>query len=258
MGNNFHTAYSNTVPKTAFTVAAMGAPLSSLDCAITYLKNVMVGGGGTITWAAGTLTWSGTINIYFNASADGKACHNTIAASNIALSDDEFAYVTLSETNDAVITVSKASIGDGSASGFLAYNVLVLGYRNAADDVFYPVSLSGIFAKPSTATYVAAGEQSITCGDTVTVDWSLGATAEMTFDRGAVALTFTNPAAGGVYRLILTQGDGSDLATWTTPIKWSGGAAPVLSTAAGAIDIITFVYTNSTWYGSATLNFASV
>jgi len=100
-------------------------------------------------------------------------------------------------------------------------------------------------------------EQEITCADNVTIDWSAGATARMTFDRDAVAFTFSNPVAGKVYRLLLIQGDGSDLATWTTTIKWAGGAAPTLSAAAGAIDILTFVYINSVWYGAATLAFAT-
>lgn len=301
MGTNFHTAPSAT----PYTAAAWEAILSTLDRGVTYLKNIMVGGGGTITWAAGTLTWGATLNVFFNAS-DGKACHNTIAASNIALADDEFAYVTLSETNDAAVTVSKAAIGDGSASGFLAYNILVLGKRDGtaffatgpfaaclnstsylsatlfdaytvlyADTDNTPAALtvpaSTVVGRKSTggiAALTAADlrtllgnldgrSQSITCADSVTVDWSLGATSYMTYDRGTVAFTLSNPSEGGVYRLILTQGDGSDLAIWTTTVKWSGGAAPVLSAAAGAIDIVTFVYANSMWYGSATLNFAA-
>ena len=63
------------------------------------------------------LTWSGTIHVYFTRT-DGVAIHNSIAAGNITLADDEFCYVTLSETNDAVLTMAKAAIGDGSASAF--------------------------------------------------------------------------------------------------------------------------------------------
>ena len=148
MGANHHTAYAAGV--TAFTAAAMNAPLSTLDRAITYHKCAFVGCDGTLSWSAGTLTWSDTIHIYFTR-ADGTAIHNQIAAGSIALSDGEFAYVTLSETNDATLTVSKASLGAGSVSPFLAYNVLPLGYRNADDDNFYPEELAGVFARALTA-----------------------------------------------------------------------------------------------------------
>lgn len=311
MGNNYFTPYSNTAPKTAFTAASMGAPLVELDKAITYgTKRPIVHTDGDITWSGGTLTWSGTIRILFNTAA-GLVVQNTIASGNIALSDNEFCYVTLSETNNAALTMSKAAITTAAASNFLTLGILVLGYRNTTNDEFYPVWLPFKYSALDTSSLVpkslydaytilvadtdntpaavtvnasevvgrkASGgivsismddlrtlignldgrEQAITCADNVTVDWSAGATARMTFDRDAVAFTFSNPVAGRVYRLMLIQGDGSDLASWTTTIKWAGGAAPVLSTAAGAIDIITFVYINSVWYGSATLNFAAV
>lgn len=142
MGTNHHTAYSNVAPKTAFTAASMGAPLSELDRAITYADKRIIACDGAVSWAAGTLTWSGTIHIWFN-SAAGLAIHNTIAAGSIALSDNEFVYVTLSETNNAVLTAAKNAIATAAASNYLAYNILVLGIRNAGDDKFYPAALSG-------------------------------------------------------------------------------------------------------------------
>lgn len=139
MGTNNHTPFSAA----AYTAAAHNAPLSELDRAITYAGKVLVGCDGALTWSAGVLTWSGSIHIYFN-SAAGLAIHNSIAAANIALSDLEFAYVTLNETNDTVLTVSKAAITTASASNYLTYSRLVLGYRNTSNDLFYPVALAGV------------------------------------------------------------------------------------------------------------------
>ena len=142
MSTNYHTAFSNAAPKTAFTKAAMGAPLSELDRAITYQQGkIIVTCDGAVTWTSGVLTWSGTIHIYFT-SAAGLAIHNSIAAGNLSVTDAYYAYVTLNETNDTVLTAAQAVITPASASTFFTYNRLVLGYRNAANDMFYPLGLS--------------------------------------------------------------------------------------------------------------------
>jgi hypothetical protein len=308
MGNNHHTPYA--AGATSFTAALMNPPLAALDRAITYHKVALVGCDGTLSWSSGTLTWSGTIHIYFTRT-DGTAIHNSIAAGSLALADGEFAYVTLSETNDAVLTMSKAGLGAGSPSSFKAYNVLVLGYRNAADDNFYPEELAGVFAMMvagsayvEKATYDAnsilaantdntpaavtvaeqrivgrktggnitaltgaevltiangmqAGQQAVTCADSVTIDWSLGSTAYMTFDRATVAVTMSNPVNGQVYRFLVQQdGTGGRTLTWSTTVKWRGGSAPTLTATGNAVDILTFVYINSVWYGDIAANFA--
>jgi hypothetical protein len=136
MGSNFHTPW--IAGTTKFRVADMDTPLSDLDRAITLTKNNSITCDGVITYnpSTGALTWSGIIHLYYN-NASGIATHNQIAASNITLSDNEFAYVALSATNDAAITMSKATITTGSASAFLAYNIVLLAYRNTTDDNLY-------------------------------------------------------------------------------------------------------------------------
>jgi len=129
---NFHTAWVDG--STQYLAAEMNAPLVTLDRAITYLKNVIVSGGGTITHvkATGVLSWSGTIRIKFYTTA-GVWVENTIAAGNVTLTDGQAAYVTLNETDATALTVSAGS------SGFLTYNVLVLAYRETTSDNIYPV-----------------------------------------------------------------------------------------------------------------------
>jgi hypothetical protein len=146
MGNNFFTPYSNTAPKTAFTVISLSVPLIDLDQAITYLKNIIVTSDGLVYFVDGTLTWTGDLHIFFNAT-DGKATHNSVAAGSIALTDNDFAYIDLNEVDDSVITVSDVAITTGAASNFIAFNRLVLGYRNASDDRYYPVYLDAVNAE---------------------------------------------------------------------------------------------------------------
>ncbi len=256
MGNNFHTPYADDV--TNFSPESMNPALAGLDRALTYFKGAFIGCDGVLSWSGGTLTWSGTLHIYFNRT-DGQAIHNTVEAGSIALADGEFAYIDLSETNDAVVTVQKAAFSTGAASNFIAYNRLLLGYRNAADDGFYPEELAGVFARALTGgDYLDGREQALTCADNVTIDWSAGATARMTFDRDTVNLTLSNGVNGKVYRLLLVQSaGGSDTISWATSVKWRGGAAPILSTAGNAEDILTFVYINGAWYGDIAAGFAA-
>jgi len=140
MGANFHTAYADGT--TIFAASSMEAPLSDLDRAISYTKNVIVHCDGVINYssASGQLTWSSTLRILF-VRADGQLIQNTVAAGGVTLSDNQMAYVDLSETNDAAVTVYTASLTTAAASTTKAYNRLVLGYRNTASDAFYPVGL---------------------------------------------------------------------------------------------------------------------
>jgi hypothetical protein len=120
----------------------MNAPLAELDRAITKLKNLIVHCDGSIDYhpLSGILYWAGALRFIFNAT-DGKACANVVDAHMIQLADNEFAYVDLSETNGATIVVAKAEVAAGSASNFIAFNRVVLGYRNAVSNDFFPVAL---------------------------------------------------------------------------------------------------------------------
>ena len=140
MGANFHTAYTDGT--TIFAASSMEAPLSELDRAISYGKNVIVHCDGALGYSpdSGELTWSGALRFLF-VRTDGQLIQNTAAAGGVTLTDNQMAYVDLSETSDAAVTVYTATLTTAAASTTKAYNRLVLGYRNAARDRFYPVAL---------------------------------------------------------------------------------------------------------------------
>lgn len=140
MGSNFHTPWVDAV--THFNAAEVNPALASLDQAITKLKNLIVHCDGSVDYhpMSGILYWTGALRFIFNA-ANGNACANVVDAYMIQLADNEFAYVDLSETNGATVTVEKAAIAAGSASNFIAFNRVILGYRNAVSNDFFPVSL---------------------------------------------------------------------------------------------------------------------
>lgn len=72
---------------------------------------------------------------------------------------------------------------------------------------------------------------------------------------GATTFTFTGatPSTACSFGLYLTQdATGSRTVTWPASVKWAGGTAPTLSTAANAIDVLVFETINggTTWFGS--------
>jgi hypothetical protein len=155
MGSNFYTPWDTAV---LYKPSSMNPALAGLDRGITYQKNVVVHCDGVITYDKGTgaLAWSDVLRFHFNR-ADGQAILNTVAAGNITLADGEFAYVDLSETNNAVLTVAKAAISTGAASNFIAFNRLVLGYRNAASDEFYAVYLRRTWSEGGSEIFSRGG-----------------------------------------------------------------------------------------------------
>jgi hypothetical protein len=140
MGSNFHTPYTDGVQQ--FKDADMNTPFASLDRAVTYLKNLIVHCDAAIDYhpLSGILYWTGTLRFIFNR-ADGQACTNYADSGLIQLADNEFAYVDLDEANGAEVTVQKAAVTGEAASNFIAFNRVVLGYRNAVSNDFYPVAL---------------------------------------------------------------------------------------------------------------------
>ena len=66
----------------------------------------------------------------------------------------------------------------------------------------------------------------------------------------------TSPTAGQSFILRLTQAaTGMTTATFTG-VKWPGGTAPTITATASAVDIISFVYIGTSWYGNAAQAFA--
>jgi hypothetical protein len=236
MGTNYHTAWAASV--TQFTAASMNPAIAALDKGITYgTKRPIVTCDGNIKWENGTLTWDSTIRIFF-VREDGVTIQNTISAGNIALSDNEFAYVDLNETNDTILTVQKSSVSGGSASNFITINRLVLCYRNTTNDELYPVFIPMKFRDPDIMV------QTITCADNVTIDWKQGSTAIMTFDRANVNFTFTGGFPGQRCVLILVQdATGSRTLTFGTEVRDCADlAAPPSLSGVSLTDYLGFIY----------------
>ncbi|RQW89931.1 MAG: hypothetical protein EHM79_02165 [Geobacter sp.] len=192
-----------------FKAAHFNTPLAELDKQLTYQQNRIIHCDGDLSYnkATGVFSWSATLRILFN-SAAGLAIQNTVAAGSVTLADNEFCYVILSETNDAVLTVAKAAVTTSAASNFLALGRVVLGYRNTTSDEFYAAAIRQKWSALYDPATVGNGIILTGYSETeVSVDATSG-TANLDYSAGNVfvvsiaastdtTLTFTNlPAAG--------------------------------------------------------------
>lgn len=90
-----------------------------------------------------------------------------------------------------------------------------------------------------------------------TIDWTLSNKQTSTL-TGNCTFTFTAPNGPCSLVLRLAQdGSGSRTATWPATVHWSGGTAPTLTTTLNKIDIITFYYDGTTFFGNYSLNYTA-
>lgn len=98
----------------------------------------------------------------------------------------------------------------------------------------------------------------VTLTDAATIAWdcNTGNSAVVTITANRTLGAPTNQKAGATYTLrVIQDGTGSQLLAYNAVFKWPGGTAPVLSTGAGDIDILTFVSDGTNMYGVAQYDF---
>ena len=117
------------------------------------------------------------------------------------------------------------------------------------------------FVAPGTATDFTAQQnfisQSLTDG--ASISWNLASqqNAHVTLGGNRALANPTNLKNGGTYILRVVQdATGSRTLSYGSVYKWPGGVAPTLSTAANAIDILTFVSDGTNMYGNILKAFA--
>lgn len=93
-------------------------------------------------------------------------------------------------------------------------------------------------------------------GASKTITWANGNKQKVLMTASCI-ISFGAPAGPTNLVLKVTQGGtGSYTITWPGTVKWpNGGSAPTLSTAVGAIDIITLYYDGTNYYGSYGLDY---
>lgn len=83
-----------------------------------------------------------------------------------------------------------------------------------------------------------------------TIDWSTANVRKSTL-TGNCTYTFTAPSTGAAVLVLEVAQDatGSRTVTWPAAVHWSGGTAPTLTTTASKVDVFTFYYNGTTYFG---------
>lgn len=94
--------------------------------------------------------------------------------------------------------------------------------------------------------------QTLTDGATITWNAANGFNAVVTLGGTGRTLARSNWVAGATYTITIIQGTGGSktIAVWPTGITWPGGTAPTLSTAAGAVDMVSFYFDGTNLRGA--------
>ena len=88
-----------------------------------------------------------------------------------------------------------------------------------------------------------------------TIDWTAGNKQVIDLDDD-VTLTFTTPGAAANLVLKVIQGSGPYAITWPGTVKWAHGAVPSVSSGDNDVDIFTFFFDGTTYYGAVLNDFA--
>lgn len=114
-----------------------------------------------------------------------------------------------------------------------------------------PITTSGTIVLTPLAEFDSGNS-----GSSKTINWD-NATGQKSTLTANCTYTFSNLLSGQAYVLRLVQGGaGSFTVTWPAAVKWAGGTPPTLSTAVGAIDVVTIYYDGTNAYASAGLSFS--
>jgi hypothetical protein len=149
----------------------------------------------------------------------------------------------------ASLTVSNGSGVSGNPTLDTAQNI-----QTSASPTFASLTLNNNLSISKTASFSSEIDNG-NSGSSKTVDWTAGNKQKITLTAAPATLTFTNPAGPASLILRIVQdGTGSRTITWPS-VKWPSGAAPTLTTTAGAIDIVALYFDGSTYYGNVSLNF---
>lgn len=193
--------------------------------------------------------------------ADSKI--SALPASTTPLAGTEVLPIVQSSTTKQV---SVANLTAGRAVSALSLSLTTAlpvasggtGVASSTGTVAVVLSTSPTLTTPTISGYVesVAALGTVTGTATIVITAGTVVTATLTASTPCTFAMPTSPVAGQSFILRLTQAaTGMTTATFTG-VKWPGGTVPTITATASAVDIISFVYIGTSWYGNAAQAFA--
>ena len=260
--------------------AAVVDALSLVD--FGTVTSVQMGGGTTgLTYSGGPITGSGTITTGGTlAVANGGTGLASLVGADIASATT--VNLTAATGNVVVITGTTTTTAFTMNKGqqmvliadaawpmtFNATTCNINGgasYTCAAGDRVYitkddnDVIRVSVTKQDGTALVAPSGDVSQALTDGATINWDVnsGNVATVTIAGNRIFAAPTNMVVGAMVLKLTQDGTGSRTITWNSAFKWSAGTPPVLSTAANAVDIISFFSDGTNAYGTLALRGAA-
>lgn len=202
--------------------------------------------GLTFGWMAGKVRYGATIL--------------SVAAGTIALTASATNYVEVTNAGAVVVNTTGFTIGN------LPLRTLVTGASSITSDTdsraFLAIPQSGTLTGVTMQDYSEVVKAAGNSGTAITLNMADGNVQTLTL-TGNATLSISGAAASGkasnLTLYLYQDATGSRTVTWPTTTKWSGGVAPTLSTAAGALDVVTLTTIDggTTWIGALSVKGAA-
>lgn len=178
-------------------------------------------------------------------------------------------------TNERVLTgtANQISVTDGGA-GVAVTLATPQDLHTGASVSFATVSAGAVTASTVRATTVSVGTganasasvtmrgqyfselvQAGTASTDSTINWSSGNEHRLVLGAN-ITLAFSNGVVGGRYVLLLVQDStGSRTVNWPGSVKWGNAGVSTLSTTGSTVDLFTFLFDGTNYFGNASLGF---
>jgi hypothetical protein len=267
-GAYVHVTAADAITHLGTAVAGIERVLVFDDAAtLTNSANIILPGGNNITAAAGDCAvfrseGSGVWRCISYQQADGTAIVSNALGTT-------FSNITVlsSASISALVVMGTATISALAVLGTATISTLAVLGRASISALTVPgaASISALTVTgPATFTTIevlktAVFDAEVAAGSftaTGTIAWASGNKQRVTL-KGAATFVFTDPPGGccNLVLRLLQDGTGGYNPAWPASVKWAGGTEPSWSTGASAIDIVSFYWDGSAYYGVGAIGF---